>query len=73
MSQGLNRSQEIKKGVSTTAIADTLDWDYENEYVFSLSTKDINLVKTLLDSIVDVKPNVNIKNMTNFISNRHEI
>lgn len=73
VSQGLNRSQEIKKGVSTTAIVDTLDWDYENEYVFSLSTKDINLVKTLLDSIVDVKPNVNIKNMTNFISNRHEI
>ena len=72
-SQGLNRSQEIKKGVPMTAITDTLNWDYENEYVFSLSTKDINLVKTLLDSIVDVKPNVNIKNMTNFISNRHEM
>lgn len=56
-----------------TAITDTLNWDYENDYVFSLSTKDINLVQTLLDSIDEVKPKVNIKNTANFISNRHEI
>ena len=53
-SQGLNRSQVIKKGVPTTAIADTLPWDFENDYLFSLSTHDSDIVIKLMDIINEV-------------------
>lgn len=53
-SQGLNRAEVIKKGVPTIAVADTLTWDYENEYVLSLTTHDIGYIKNVMNIINDI-------------------
>lgn len=50
-SQGLERAKVIKKGTLTAPTVGILDWEYENEYVCTFSTHDIDIIKRLEDII----------------------